>query len=150
MDTAPHLQQCCGCCCWEQVSQWCDSAMTAGPHSHSCSGHLMHLLWKQISQLFLWIQVANQAKGEKLEQGRCTLDGSESGQEILDQIGQCKGPDGMHPWVLKELADVTARTLSFILDQLATERSAQRLEESRCHSCLQEGLLAYCKPVSLT
>ena len=54
---------------------------------------------------------------EGLEQGRCTLVGRGSDQGILKQTGRKSvGPVGMHPQVLRELADVIARTLLIVFD----------------------------------
>ncbi|KAK4810544.1 hypothetical protein QYF61_004507 [Mycteria americana] len=56
---------------------------------------------------------------------------------ITLDIHKSMGSDGMYPRVLRELANVIARHLWSITE---TGRSAQGLEESKCHSYLQEGL----------
>lgn len=44
-------------------------------------------------------------------------------------------PDGMQPWVLRELADA----MVYLWKVLVIQGGSQKLEESKCHSSLQEG-----------
>lgn len=50
------------------------------------------------------------------------------------------GPDGMHPGVLRELAEVITRPLTMFFEWLWwLERANQGLEKSKCQSYIQEG-----------
>lgn len=57
-------------------------------------------------------------QAERLQHGRCTLDGEDEVREYLRKLGICKpmGSDEMHPQVLRELADRIARQ-PIIFDQ---------------------------------
>lgn len=74
---------------------------------------------------------------QNLKQGRPIRNGGGSGYRPLNKLDIYKsiGSDGMQPWVLREFCDA----IVYLWKVLVIQRGSWKLEESKCHSCLQEG-----------
>lgn len=65
------------------------------------------------------------------------------------EICNSVGPAGMQPEMLNKLVNMIVKPLCNLSFMMATGRSAQRLEESKCQSCLQDRQEGGPSPLSL-